>query len=339
MGEPQERGGEEAESKESSHGSRSIGRGAGWVHHSRLAAAALAVALLPGACRPPDTPPSLQDHLPPAVRALLRPDTVRSALVQAGVWYGYLWSPLGPWAIHVVEADLARCDLTLRTLRAEARETGGRGHERVTSMVARFPAGVVAAVNADFFTPEGGAVGAEVVGGRVTAARSRPAVAWKPGTPPWMGSTRISGDTLVAGWPVPFGVGDGLTEAVGGYPELLDGGHRVGDLALAERPAFAASRHPRTAVGFDPVSRRLWLVVVDGRQAPRSVGMTLPELATLLEAFGMQEALNLDGGGSSVLVVRGAAQNHPSDEAGERPVVNALALVRDFSLCAADPLD
>ena len=61
--------------------------------------------------------------------------------------------------------------------------------------------------------------------------------------------------------------------------------------------------------------------------------MTLPELTTLLEALGATEALNLDGGGSSVMVVRGQAASRPSDQAGERPVVNALALARDFSAC------
>jgi hypothetical protein len=294
----------------------------------RLAVAGLAVA----ACQPPDTPPALSDRVPAAVGALLTPDTVRSARVGAGVWYRYLWSPRGPWAVHVVEADLGRCDLVLKTLRAQAREYGGRGHEPVSSMVAR-GFGVLAAVNADFFTPEGGTVGSEVSQGHVRAARSRPALAWRPGAAPWMGSTSVSGDTLLAGWPVPFGEGDGVTEAVGGYPELLDRGVRVGDLAVGDRPAFAASRHPRTAVGYDPVSKRLWLVVVDGRQAPHSSGMTLPELAALMEAFGAAEALNLDGGGSSVMVVLGSARNRPSDEAGERPVVNALALVRDFSFC------
>jgi exopolysaccharide biosynthesis protein len=62
--------------------------------------------------------------------------------------------------------------------------------------------------------------------------------------------------------------------------------------------------------------------------------MTLPELATLLEALGAEEGLNLDGGGSSVMVVLGTALNHPSDKEGERAVVNALALVRDPSACA-----
>jgi exopolysaccharide biosynthesis protein len=61
--------------------------------------------------------------------------------------------------------------------------------------------------------------------------------------------------------------------------------------------------------------------------------MTLPELATLAEALGAAEAINLDGGGSSVMVVLGTARSHPSDGAGERPVANALALVRDPRAC------
>lgn len=252
-----------------------------------------------------------------------------------GVWYRYLWSAQGPWAIHLVEAELNRCELALRTLRARDREEGGRGREEVSSMVARAGSGVLAAVNADFFTPEGGTVGPEVAGGRVTAARTRPAVAWRPAGGAWLGATTVSGDTLLAGWPIPAGSGDGVTELVGGFPELLDAGERVGDLGVAERPAFAAGRHPRTAVGYDPASGRLWLAVVDGRQSPHSAGMTLPELAALFEALGAGEAVNLDGGGSSALVVNGTVRNRPSDEAGERAVVNALALVRDAAFCRA----
>jgi exopolysaccharide biosynthesis protein len=86
-------------------------------------------------------------------------------------------------------------------------------------------------------------------------------------------------------------------------------------------------------VALSSVDRTLWLVVVDGRQGAYSTGMTLPELTGLLEALGADEAVNLDGGGSSVLVVRGRAVSRPSDETGERPVVNALLLVDDPSLC------
>ena len=174
-------------------------------------------------------------------------------------------------------------------------------------MVARSKGSVLAAVNADFFTPEGGALGTEVVDGRVTSARERPALAWRRGQEPWMGVVDVEGDSLYAGWPLALhdsDGSDGTTEIVGGYPELLDSGGRVGDLAVMERPSFAAARNPRTAVGFDASTHRLWLLVVDGRQAPYSVGMTLPELADLLEAFGATDAINLDGGGSSVIVCR-----------------------------------
>jgi hypothetical protein len=289
------------------------------------------------ACAPPDAPSALSAPLPYAVVEMLGPDTLRTAAVARGVWYRYLWSPRGPWAVHVVEADLSRCDLALRTLRASSREAGGRGHETVTSMVERASVGVLAAVNADFFTPEGGTLGTEVVSGRVTRARSRPALAWRPGDSPWMGEASVGGDTLWVGWPVPVRSGDGRTEAVGGFPELLDEGELVGDLGVAARPSFAASRHPRTAVGFDPTTSRMWMVVVDGRQAPRSVGMTLPEVTALLEALGATEAINLDGGGSSVLVVGSTARNHPSDESGERPVVNALSLIRNAAGCDLAP--
>jgi hypothetical protein len=194
-------------------------------------------------------------------------------------------------------------------------------------------------VNADFFTPEGTTLGTEVVDGRVTAVRRRPAVAWRPGEDPWIGRVAVEGDSLYTGWYVALHGGDGATEVVGGGPELLHHGEPVGDLEVAERPSFAAARNPRTAVGFDATTRRLWLLVVDGRQAPYSVGMTLPELAGLLQAFGVTEAINLDGGGSSVMVVGGHARNRPSDATGERPVANALALVRDFSACRRDPVD
>jgi exopolysaccharide biosynthesis protein len=288
-----------------------------------------------GAACAPDVPPALADRIPDQATVLLRPDTVRSVRLGAGVWYRYLWSPVGPWAIHAVEANVARCDLALRVLRAQPREAGGGGEERVTSMVARHSAGVLAAVNADFFTPEGTPLGTEVVDGRVRSAHRRPALAWRPGTDPWIGQVSVAGDSLYTGWALALHGTDGSTQIVGGGPELLHDGRRVGDLAVTERPSFAAERNPRTAAGFDARTRHLWLVVVDGRRARYSAGMTLPELADLLQALGATDAVNFDGGSSSVMVVESHLTNHPSGVGGERPVANALALVRDFSACPA----
>jgi len=137
----------------------------------------------------------------------------------------------------------------------------------------------------------------------------------------------------MVGWRIPRTAPDGISQGVGGFPRLLSGGERVGDLLVGENPSFAAARHPRTAVGFDDVRGLLWMVGVDGRQPGYSDGMSLPELAGLMEALGVTDAVNLDGGGSTVMVLRGVMVSRPSDAEGERPVVNALAVVRDPQLC------
>jgi exopolysaccharide biosynthesis protein len=89
---------------------------------------------------------------------------------------------------------------------------------------------------------------------------------------------------------------------------------------------FTDVRHPRTLIGID---RRgfLWLVAIDGRQPSHSVGMTFAELLNLCRRLDLRQALNLDGGGSTTMVVKGAIVNKPSDAAGPRPVSDAL-LVR-----------
>jgi hypothetical protein len=209
------------------------------------------------------------------------------------------------------------------------------GRATVTDLTRIHGGTVLAAVNGDFFTPEGMPLGPEVASGARRTGRARPALAARGGVAvPWIGTTGVSRERVEAtGWPLGGG-GPGSAQVVGGFPELLDDGARVGDLLVEANPSFAASRHPRTAVAVSRDEPRLWLVVVDGRQGDYSTGMTLPELADLLEALGAEEALNLDGGGSSVMVVRGRAVNRPSDESGERPVVNALLLVEDPSRCA-----
>ena len=106
--------------------------------------------------------------------------------------------------------------------------------------------------------------------------------------------------------------------AVAGDPKLI----------TASKPSPAAGgkdRHPRTAIGYDEAN--LYLVVVDGRQKGLSDGMTLAELAALMQRLGCADALNLDGGGSSTMWLDGKVVNTPSD-GRERPVGNALILVR-----------
>jgi hypothetical protein len=120
-------------------------------------------------------------------------------------------------------------------------------------------------------------------------------------------------------------------EAVGGFPILVADSVLPPNLDSAGGARFGPVRHPRTAVGVAAGGRRLLFVVVDGRQMPYSDGMTLRELADLFLRLGAPSAINLDGGGSTEMVVNRAGvlaiANRPSD-AVERPVANALALLQ-----------
>ena len=73
-----------------------------------------------------------------------------------------------------------------------------------------------------------------------------------------------------------------------------------------------AERHPRTAIGFNADSTRLYFVVVDGRHLT-STGVTLKEMKGIFDALGAVNAVNLDGGGSSCILVNDEVLNHPSD--------------------------
>ena len=108
---------------------------------------------------------------------------------------------------------------------------------------------------------------------------------------------------------------------------LVMGGNAMPDLDDQEL-------HPRSAVGYSRNGRYLYLVVVDGRQPCYSEGITLAKLAELLASLGAQYAMNLDGGGSSTLVIQagdGKARilNSPIDNyipGRERPVANHLGI-------------
>lgn len=111
---------------------------------------------------------------------------------------------------------------------------------------------------------------------------------------------------------------------LGGGPQLIKDG-RVDITNVQEKilPAFRNDRHPRTAFA-KLKSGKLLLLTVDGRQPGISVGMSLDMLASLLLEFGAGEAINLDGGGSTTMVVRDKVVNRPSDSGGERPVSDAI---------------
>lgn len=128
------------------------------------------------------------------------------------------------------------------------------------------------------------------------------------------------GDTLSINHKIIPGT-DSMKEAVGGNGRFLNSGVNQGNWP---------ERHPRSALGFNADTTKFYLVTVDGRQST-SAGMTLTELGDFMKGFGAHNALNLDGGGSTTLVVHGEVANSPSDGSGEREVANALMIVSNKS--------
>lgn len=119
------------------------------------------------------------------------------------------------------------------------------------------------------------------------------------------------------GWPR-------VVETLGGNPVLIRDGEIAWNNVRGTHPMFR--RHPRTGVGLRKDGKVL-LVTVDGRRR-HSRGMTMVAFARLMKSLGAKWALNLDGGGSTTMVVRGKVVNRPSD-GYQRAVGSALLVVPD----------
>lgn len=109
--------------------------------------------------------------------------------------------------------------------------------------------------------------------------------------------------------------------AIGGGPVLIQNGQIF--ITNNEELMFAGSavndKHPRTAIGYTS-DGKLVMLVVEGRAPGKAEGASLVQLAAMMKELGCVEALNLDGGGSSCLLVNGKETIRPSDKEGQRPV-------------------
>jgi hypothetical protein len=271
-------------------------------------------------CAPRVSPPA------PAIAPLpFLVDTQRTQVVADGVVHRYVYSPEGPWAIHILDVDLTRCNAVVAVKGADS----AAGRIKTSTMLRDLAAKerVVGGVNADFFSLTTGApTGLLVVDGRMIVPPSSQPVLAIDST----GVPQISTFSLVDGRLSPLHPRD----AVGGRPILLRDSVIVRSVDTEGQASFNVGRNPRTAAGIANGGRRLILAVVDGRQRPYSDGMSLRELATLIRGLGARDAINLDGGGSTTLVYAdpnsgGALRiaNRPSDKEGERAVGDALAIV------------
>jgi hypothetical protein len=112
--------------------------------------------------------------------------------------------------------------------------------------------------------------------------------------------------------------------AIGGGPVLVKDGAVL--ITNREEQLFSyepEDRHPRTAIGYTR-NRRLIILVIQGRFPGVAEGATLEETARILVALGCVEAMSLDGGGSSCMLVNGRETIQPADKDGQRPVASVF---------------
>ena len=128
---------------------------------------------------------------------------------------------------------------------------------------------------------------------------------------------------------------DDMQEVIGGYGLLMKDGQIQ---SVSADIAQSSTRQPRTAVGI--VCKTLYFLVVDGRQEGYSAGFDMNALSLLFNALGCTDAIALDGGGSTTLIVRKTKPdglvtfpvvNSPSDEGGPRTISNGILVIEKQS--------
>lgn len=118
----------------------------------------------------------------------------------------------------------------------------------------------------------------------------------------------------------------GWKDVLAAGPVLMKDGKKLSGWPLK---SFFTGTHPRSAIGISP-DGRVYMIVIDGRFPDKAVGMTIEQTAELCRMLGLKDAINLDGGGSSTLWVRGQGvishpyDNRKYDHEGERIVPNVI---------------
>ncbi|MEP6759065.1 MAG: phosphodiester glycosidase family protein [Actinomycetota bacterium] len=149
------------------------------------------------------------------------------------------------------------------------------------------------------------------------------------------------GATFIKGLKVGATVHIGWTNDSPGAMDIVSGSALIlkgGVLQYASKCRLdLCQRNPRTVAGVTATGKVI-LLVVDGRSSG-SIGLTLYELGQQMKALGAVDAVNLDGGGSATMWIKGlGVVNHPTDSTGERPVSNGIVILPGADTAEASPL-
>ena len=150
-----------------------------------------------------------------------------------------------------------------------------------------------------------------------------------------------AGATFIKGLKVGATVHVGWANDSPGAMDLVSGSAQVLKSGVLQYAASChldlCQRNPRTVAGVTATGQVI-LMVVDGRSSG-SIGATLSELGMEMKALGAVDAVNLDGGGSATMWIKGlGVVNHPTDSSGERPVSNAIVILPGADTAEAAPL-
>lgn len=270
-------------------------------------------------------------HAAPSLPAVIHPGVRHFELVREGEFV---------LVAQVIELDLARADLALITT---PQDPSG-GMEFVAKRTTRFleETSAIAAINASYFLPfAGGSPGGEDYYPHEgqPASASGAVIANGKLVSPVETDLDIRVNAILCFERLVIAIADGqvcpagFSNGVAAGPRLLAEGEQRSFAAFDNR--YASTPQPRTAMGVSADGRRGWMVVVDGRQKGYSDGATLQALTDLFVELGASNAINLDGGGSTTLVVEGEGGHprilnrpvHTGTPGRERPVANHIALV------------
>lgn len=192
-----------------------------------------------------------------------------------------------PLAVYAVRIDLKTPGISFLTTPPNGDKPQETDGQKVSEFLAQYKTQV--AINATPFSPVDEIAGGPRNIGGVSISRgetySRPAKVYA--------ALLISKDNRVWFSKPPLDTKDAYN-AVGGYRMILERGENTGASGV---------RHPRSVAGLSQDGRYLYLMVIDGRQEDYSVGATEHEASAWARALGAFDALNLDGGGSTALVV------------------------------------
>lgn len=219
------------------------------------------------------------------------------------------WSPWPGSEVQALRVDLAQ----VRVVLSPPADAGLAVDAMASSR------GALASVNASFFDREFRPRGMTVSGGQAWPALLVPA---RPAQDPLLACAQ----RCVIRFDPPPAPEPGWQLVVSGTPWLVRDGHARTAEDDAGCAYLCAHTHPRTAVGVDASGRHLFLLLAAGRRGDVP-GLTLAQTAALMHDLGAVQAFNLDGGGSSTLLIAGESRlPRPFNEPALRRVANALHL-------------